>query len=67
MSLEELLKFVQPASKSAVAARPELLFPYESRGGMFFSEEKIAENYSDLCLYLVTRFPWEVDQQLSSY
>src|SRR5918997_4181909 len=62
MSLEELLEFVQPTSKSAVAASPDLLFPYESRGGMFFSEEKIVESYSDLCLYLVTRFPWEVDK-----
>jgi hypothetical protein len=61
MELEELLGFIQPSNSSAVASVPELLFPYES-SGIVMTTREIAENYRDLCLYLVARFPWEVDQ-----
>jgi len=62
MGLDELLEFVQPASRSAVASVPDLLFPYESRGVLIARRKKIAENYGDLCLYLVAIFPWDLDQ-----
>src|SRR5215212_6907442 len=62
MDLEDLLEFIQPASRSAVASIPGHLFPYESGGALRVSRKKIAENYGDLCLYLVAMFPWALEE-----
>jgi hypothetical protein len=65
MDLEELLEFIQPAGTPADASSPDLLFPYESSGMLVMTREKrenIAENYRDLCLYLVAIFPWDLDE-----
>ncbi len=62
IGLEELLEYVVPASGSAVASRPDLLFPYESPRVLIVKGKKVAKNYSDLCLYLAAIFPWDPDQ-----
>jgi len=62
MDFEELLEFVQPAGRSPVASIPDLLSPHEYQGALRVSRKKIAENYGDLCLYLVAMFPWALDQ-----
>jgi len=66
IDLEELLEFIQPAVSPADASSPGLLFPYESSDSMLVmtpeKRKRIAENYRDLCLYLVAIFPWNLDE-----
>jgi hypothetical protein len=58
MGLEELLEFVVPIDRSPVGVSQRLLFPYEDESGTMYSERKIAKNYSELCRYLATIYPW---------
>jgi hypothetical protein len=57
MDLIELLAFVVP-DRSEVGLSQRLLFPYEGGRGILWSRKEIAKNYSQLCLYLVARYPW---------
>jgi len=55
--LQELLEFVVP-DRSAVDLSQRLLYPYEGGRGISWLRKEIAKNYSELCLYLVARYPW---------
>src|SRR5215212_3453076 len=59
MGLEHLLDFAVPIDRwPAVGSSQHLLFPHEGSDGRIVSHERIAKNYSDLCLYLAAIFPW---------
>jgi hypothetical protein len=58
--LEQLLDFPVPIDRwPAVGLSQQLLFPHEGSDGRIVSHERIAKNYSDLCLYLAAIFPWD--------
>src|SRR5215216_5395023 len=60
MGLEQLLDFTVPIDRwPAVGLSQHLLFPHEGSDGRIVSHERIAKNYSDLCLYLAAIFPWD--------
>jgi hypothetical protein len=59
MGLEELLEFLVPFDRPAVGLSQHLLFPYEAESGTIYSREKVAKDYSDLCLHLVAIYPWD--------
>lgn len=65
MSVEELRAeypdYVVSTNRPAVVSFPGHIFPYESSGAMILSRENIAENYSDLSLYLTAILPWDFE------
>ena len=58
MDLEEVLESVVPINLSAAGLSQRLLFPYEAWSGKVWFGKKLAENYSELCLFLAAIFPW---------
>jgi hypothetical protein len=56
--LEDVLEVVVPINVSAAGLSQRLLFPYEDAMGRTYSGKKLAENYTELCLYLAAIFPW---------